>query len=147
MGLNYRPTTLFNPEWVKALRGAPESAMNATVYIYDPNVSEDIYDAETDTWTTVQLPVYTGKARVQPLRGDNQKDQPGNATTVRAVLVSIPISEAGTNFRVGHQLNVLSAALGPALEKYQFVMTGIVDSANEIERTLMFVVNQETISG
>lgn len=148
MGLKYRPMTLFNPEWVKAVKGAPESAMAATIVIYDPNISSDVYDAETDTWeTNVRTVVYTGKARIQPLRSENTKDQPGNATSVQAVLISVPISAVDTEFRVGYQADVLTAPLNPSLLLNQFVLTGPVDSSNPIERTFMFTVNQETING
>lgn len=147
MGLNYRPVTLFNPAWVEALRGAPESGMASTVLIYDPNVSESIYDPDTDTWNDVQEPIWTGPARVQPLRSANNKDQPGNETTVQTVLVSIPISTNTENFRAGLQLDVLTAPLNPSLLTYQFVLQEIVDSSNPLERTLMFTVDQETVNG
>jgi hypothetical protein len=42
-------------------------------------------------------------------------------------------------------LEVLTAALNPSLETYQFVLVEIVDSSNPFERTLMFQLNQETV--
>lgn len=147
MGLNYRPMTLFNPAWVEALRGAPESAMSATVLIYDPKTSQRIYDPETDTWTDVQQTIWSGPARVQPLRSANNKDQPGNETTVQTVLVSIPVDAVIEPFRPGLQLDVLTAPLNPSLTTYQFVLQEIIDSSNPLERTLMFTVDQETANG
>lgn len=145
MGLNYRPVTLFNPKWVAAVKGAPESAMAATVYIFDPHSSMDVYNADTDVWTKVPTSVYSGRGRVQPLRSANDKDQPGNDTTIQSVLVSLPIAAtSGLNFRPGLQMNVLAAELNPSLLTYQFVLHEIIDSSNPIERTLMFQVNQET---
>lgn len=145
MGLNYKPVTLFNPAWVEALRGAPESAMAATVVIFDPHESSRVYDAETDEWIEFQTVVYTGKARLQPIRNAGKWDSSGNDTSVQGVLVSIPIAESATNFRPGQQLNVLTAPLAPALLTYQFVLSDIVDSSNEIERTLAFTINQESV--
>lgn len=147
MGLKYRPTTIFNPAWVAALRGTPESAMAATVLIYDPNSSGRVYNPDTDTWTDVQTPVWTGKARVQPLRSANNKDQPGNETTVQTTLVSIPVDAVTEDFRPGLQMDVLTAPLNPALLTYQFVLQEIMDSSNPLERTLMFTVDQETVNG
>lgn len=147
MGLNYRPTTLFNPAWVARLKGAPESAMAATVYIYDPNSSTEVYDADTDTWTETPTSVYSGRGRVQPLRSANDREQPGNETTVQTVLVSIPITTNTLDFRPGLQMEVLTAPLNPSLLTYKFVLQEILDSSNPLERTLMFQVNQETVNG
>lgn len=144
MGLKSNPRALFSQAWVDSIKGAPESAMVATVLITDPHSSTRVYDPETDTWNDVSTIVYTGKARVQPLRSAVQKASPGNETTVQTVLVSLPISEKSTNYRPGLVLEVLTAPLGPALLGYQFVLNDVVDSSNEIERTLMFQVNQET---
>jgi hypothetical protein len=144
MGLNSNARTLFSPAWQEALRGAPESAMDATVLIYSTNSSTEVYDADTDTWTRVPTNVYSGKARVQPLRNANDIAQPGNETTLQSVLVSLPISANVSNFRPGLRLDVLTAPLNPSLLTYQFVLTDIVDSSNPIERTLMFSVDQET---
>lgn len=145
MGLKTNARTLFSPAWQEALRGAPESAMDATVLIYDPNVQNDVYDADTDTWTRVPSNIYSGKARVQPLRSANDIAQPGNETTVQTVLISIPISTNSLAFRPGLRAEVLSAPLNPSLLAYQFVLSDITDSSNPIERTLLFTVNQETV--
>lgn len=146
MGIKSNPKMLFSPAWVNSVKGAPESAMVATVYIFDPRSSLEVYDAETDVWTEVPTSVYSGRGRVQPLRSANDKEQPGNETTVQAVLVSLPIAETATlNFRPGLQMNVLTAPLNPSLTTYQFVLQEITDSSNPIERTLIFQVNQETV--
>ena len=147
MGLNYRPVELFNPEWVKALKGAPESAMSATVMIYAPNTSTEVYDPDTDTWTSVPTIIYSGPARVQPLRSANSKDQPGNETTVQTVLVSLPVITSDINFRPGQRMDVLAAPLNVSLLTYQFVLHEITDSSNPLERTLMFTLDQETANG
>ena len=60
--------------------------MPATVVIYDPEVSEAEYDYDTGTWVggTVDA-VYTGKARVQPIRGTSSVNQNANDTTLQSV--------------------------------------------------------------
>lgn len=152
MGLKRNERTLFSPAWQEALRGAPESAMDATVLIFDTNTTGDVYNPDTDTWTRVVTTVYgpgvgdvTGKARVQPLRGTNTIEQSGNETGVQTVLVSLPIATKAIDFRPDMRLNVLTSRLNPSLVHYQFVLTDIVDSSNPIERTLMFSVDQETV--
>lgn len=144
MGLNSNPRALFSPAWVKSLKGAPESAMVASILITNPHSSTRVYDPDTDTWNDVSTIVYTGKARVQPLRSAAEKAALGNETSVQTVLVSIPISTNELDFRPGLILEVLVADLNPSLLGYQFVLTEIMDSSNPVERTLMFQVNQET---
>lgn len=136
---------LFSQAWVNSLKGAPESAMVAEVLITNPNSSTRVYDPDTDTWNDVSTIVYTGKARVQPLRSAAEKAALGNETTVQTVLVSLPISTNELDFRPGRMLEVLVADLNPSLLGYQFVLTEIMDSSNPFERTLMFQVNQETV--
>lgn len=144
MGLKSNPKALFSQAWVDSLKGAPESAMVANVLITDPHSSTRVYNPDTDTWNDVSTIVYTGKARVQPLRSAAEKAPLGNETTVQTVLVSLPISSNTLNFRPGQLLEVLTAALNPSLLGYQFVLNDIVDSSNPFERTLMFQINQET---
>ena len=121
--------------------------MPATVVIYDPEVSEAEYDYDTGTWVggTVDA-VYTGKARVQPIRGTSSVNQNANDTTVQSVLISIPIG-IGKNLdlRPKHRARVTSAPLNPTVTKYVYVMQEVVDSSNPLERTFVFRVNQEQI--
>lgn len=121
--------------------------MPATVVIYDPEVSEAEYDYDTGTWVggTVDA-VYTGKARVQPIRGTSSVNQNANDTTVQSVLISIPIG-IGKNLdlRTYHRARVTEAPLNPTVCKYVYVMQEVVDSANPIERTFVFRVNQEMV--
>lgn len=144
MGLRHNPRALFSQPWVDSLKGAPESAMVSEVIITNPHSSTRVYDPDTDEWNDVSTLVYTGKARVQPLRSAAEKATLGNETTVQTVLVSIPISTNSIDFRPGLILEVLVADLNPSLLGYQFVLNDIVDSSNPFERTLMFQVNQET---
>jgi hypothetical protein len=145
VGLKSNSSQLFTQAWVDSLKGAPESAMVAEVLITNPNSSTRVYDPDTDEWNDVSTIVYTGKARVQPLRSAAEKAALGNETTVQTVLVSVPIATRTVNFRPGMMLEVLTAALNPSLETYQFVLVEIVDSSNPFERTLMFQLNQETV--
>lgn len=148
MGLRSNPRELFSQAWVDNLKGVPESAMSATILLYNPNVSGDVYDPETDTWITVPQNLYSGKARVQPLRSANRTQQGGNETTVQTTLVSIPIDEAlALDIRPGYQVDVITAPLNPSLLGYQLVVSEIMDSSNPIERTFMCTVDQETHNG
>lgn len=134
---------VFTQEWVDALKGVPESAMPASVQIWRKD-GEPQYDETTNTYTQAKTIWYEGKARVQPIRNASDKVQPGDSTTVQNVLISVPIGAVkDADFRPQNQARVTVSPLNPALCKYQYVLQEIMDSSNPIERTLMFVVNQE----
>lgn len=121
--------------------------MPAFVQIYNPDVSEREFDYATGTWAEeVVDELYSGKARVQPIRGTSSVNQNANDTTVQSVLISIPI-DIGKNLdlRTYHRARVIDCELNPTIEKYVYVMQEVVDSSNPLERTFVFRVNQEMV--
>lgn len=148
MGLRSNSRELFSQDWVDALKGVPNRGMKATILLYNPKISQSVYDPETDEWVDVTQTLYEGKARVQPLRSANRTQQGGNETTVQSTLISIPIDDAlALDIRPGYQVDVLTAPLNPSLLGYQLVVSEIMDSSNPIERTFMCTVDQETQNG
>lgn len=143
MGLKTLQRGIFSPAFVEALRGAPEAAMDAVVRVFDPDTVNAVLDPETNTYTNTFTPLYTGIARVQPLRGANEQTNAGNPTTVQTVLFSIPIEYKDLDLRPGLQATVMSSELNPVLTKYQYVIKEIIDSSNPIEKTFLCSVNQE----
>lgn len=144
MGLN-RVHRLYTPKWQAGVSRAAETAYSADFTIY--KVGESVYDAVTDTWTEVTTTWYTGPARVQPLRTTRVDAQPGNTTTVQAVLVSIPVDENTIDFRPGLLGLATSVPLNPSAEMYRYILVDVVDGSNPMERTLMFRVDQEARVG
>lgn len=143
VGLKSNSRYLFSPEWVEALRGAPESAMAGVIRIYDPATLSAILDKETNTYITNYVPIYDGDARIQPLRSANRENVAGNATTVQTVQFSIPIAYKSLDLRPGLQVTVMDSPLNPTLTKYQFVISEVLDSSNPIEKTFVATSNQE----
>ena len=137
---------LFNPEWVAELKTSPELTQIATVTIVDPNSSERAYNTILDTWTTTETVIYTGPARVQPLRATSPREVRGNETGIQTFLFSLPIdATAAVAFRTGYLATVTASPLNADLLRYQFVLTETPDSSNPFERTLIFTVNLETV--
>jgi len=97
--------------------------MTATIKIYDPNTGAAVYDPVTGTYTTAPTSIYTGKARVQPVRGARATAIAGNDTFTQVVLVSIPI-DAGKllDLRPKHRMQVTAAPLNPTLTAYLFAV-------------------------
>jgi len=136
---------LFTSQWVAELKSTPESAQIATVSIVTPGAAT--YDPATDQWVGSGTLMYAGPARVQPMQAAANREVRGNETTVQRVLFSLPIDLArGIDFRTGWLGRVTASPLNPSLLHYQYVLTEIVDSSNPIETTLLFSVNQETVT-
>lgn len=136
---------LFSQAWVDGLKGVPESAMVATILVTDPrNVGDPVYDEDEDEWTDPTAPtVYTGKARVQPIRSDVFRTRPGDSTNVLAIRFSIPVASIATDIRPGMEVAVTSAPLNPTLLGYVFYVSEGVDSGNPIEKTFHAVTDLE----
>lgn len=136
---------LFTTQWRDALKGVPELAMAAQIQFYLPDPTPT-YNPTTGQYDTTPTVVWSGMARVQPLRSANSTTNNANDTTVQTVLVSIPIL-AGLDFdlRPKHRAKVLSAPLNPLLTKFLYVTQEVTDSSNPIERTFIFTVDQETV--
>ena len=148
MGLlsSYYTGKLFTQEWVDALKDTPERGMNATVRIYDPESGSAVYNPATGTYTTTPDVVYTGMARVQPLRSARAEGAPGNAAYTQTVQFQIPI-DAGKliDLRPKHRVEVTACDLNPQLTKFLFAVQEILDSSNPIERTFLCTVNLESV--
>lgn len=121
--------------------------MPATVQMYDPEMSDSVWDYDTSSWVDEPLVLlYDGKCRVQPIRGTSSVNQNSNDSTVQSVLISIPIGVGKTlDLRPKHRARVTSAPLNPTVTKYVYVMQEVVDSSNPLERTFVFRVNQEQV--
>lgn len=136
---------MFSQGWVNGLKHVPESAMTATIKVTDPrNAGEPVYDPDKDEWTAPTTPtVYTGKARVQPIRSDVYRTRPGDSTNTLAIRFSIPVANIGTDIRPGMEVAVTSAPLNPSLLGYVFYVSEGVDSSNPFEKTFHAVTDLE----
>lgn len=117
--------------------------MDASVWFYDPDTTNSVYDEETNEYTSIPVTIYAGKARAQPLRAANPVQMPGNTTTVQTVLFSIPIDNNDLDLKIGTRGEILVAPLNPSLTQYVYYISEFMDSSNPIEKTFLCRVNQE----
>lgn len=134
---------LFSPEWQAGLKGVPEQAMVAIVEIINPNTSGGIYDPVTNKWLADPEILYSGKARVQPLRSASRASVPGASTTTQTILISLPVETLSIPLEVSYVVRVTNGGLNPDLLRYQYRIKELMDSSNPIERTLQCEVDQE----
>lgn len=143
MGLIGTSNLIFTQEWVDGLSHIPESGMAAEIEIVVPG-QDTGWDETTNTpITTPDTVLYTGKARVQPIRSANQKAVPTNSTSVQTVLFSIPVEFQSLALKLFYQVRVLEAPLNPTLTAYKYVLSEVLDSSNPLEKTFYCTVDLE----
>lgn len=125
----------FTQEWVELHRQVPESAMIGRVQVFDPKLSESVYDPITNDYTDVKAIIVEDKARIQPIRSASLKPSQGNDTSVQTVLFSIPIAHKALALKPWYQVNILASPLNPSLVGVTCVLNEVLDSSNPIERT------------
>ena len=104
--------------------------MNAEIEIFDPNLRSKQWDEWTNESITDPIVIWTGKARVQPIRNADVKfPDVGFATqNVRKVRLQIPLENARAYIRPGFQVKVLDGALFPDLEDLNLVVINALNS-------------------
>jgi hypothetical protein len=139
------PRPIFTERWQEGLSAVAKTGMPATLRLF--RLGERVYDPATNTYVDTTETLYTGKARVQPLRSSRFEPAPMDSAYWQTVLISIPIEDAqGVDFRVADQARVTEAPLNEALLKYQFAVNEIIDSSNPFERTLLCSVDLEAVA-
>lgn len=141
MALNSRPAV--DPRWTRHNSKIVESLMLAQVEIYDADFSERAYDASTNTWSGSSVSLYSGKARIQPLTSVSDEASEYNPSVLESVRVQIPLISSTPDIRPNHRLKVTSASENSALEDFLYIVTGVLNSSNAWERTLLCRVDTE----
>lgn len=118
----------------------------AWVHIVDPTLKEKITDWETGETIVVLDPIWSGWARIKPLRTALNSKQPYNATTTRVVQfwIDFPKDELEPDLRPGLEFAVEDGVNDPALTRHQFVITGAINGNDAWQRTVETVVNFES---
>lgn len=104
--------------------------MNAEVEIFDPNLRSKQWDEWTNESIVEPIVIWTGKARVQPIRNSDIKTPDiGFATqNIRKVRLQIPLDNARDYIRPGFQVKILNGALFPDLENLNLVVVNALNS-------------------
>ena len=149
MALNSRGAV--DPRWLTHNQVVGYALQLATVDIYNPASGEQTYDAETNTWTGTTTPLYTGPARIQPVASVTETTLEYNPTTIQNVRVILPYGKSTLDgsdgvvpdIRPNDRLRVTSSPHNSSLEKFIYVVIGVLNSSNAWERTLLCRVDTE----
>lgn len=149
MALNSRGAV--DPRWLTHNQAVGYALQLATVDIYNPASGDQEYDAESNTWTGTTTPLYTGPARIQPVASVTETTLEYNPTTIQNVRVILPYGKntldgsdgAIPDIRPNDRLRVTSSPHNSNLEKFIYVVIGVLNSSNAWERTLLCRVDTE----
>jgi hypothetical protein len=149
MALNSRGAV--DPRWLTHNQSVGYALQLATVDIYNPASGEQEYDAESNTWTGTTTPLYTGPARIQPVASVTETTLEYNPTTIQNVRVILPYGKNSLedsegvvpDIRPNDRLRVSSSPYNTNLEKFIYVVIGVLNSSNAWERTLLCRVDTE----
>lgn len=149
MALNSRGAV--DPRWLTHNQAVGYALQLATVEVYNPATADQEYDPETNTWTGTRTTLYTGPARIQPVASVTETTLEYNPTTIQNVRVILPYGKntlTGSegeipDIRPNDRLLVTDSPYNTNLEKFIYVVIGVLNSSNAWERTLLCRVDTE----
>lgn len=149
MALNSR--TILDPRWATHNRGVQSSLFTTSIEIFDPNISEAVYNATSNTWSGEREIIWTGKARIQPVSKSADKNGKMNLTSVQEVEVHIDLKGntlAGSigvmpDIRPNAQIFVTESSLDATLTKFVYNVRSVLNSSHPWHRVLVCEVDQE----
>ncbi len=143
MALNTRGST--DPRWLTHFKSVGRSLYLANVEIYRAAAGGQVYNAANNTWAVTSTQLFVGPARVQPVTSVNEVSDSYNPTYMQTVRVQIEFNKnqsttagiAVPDIRPNDRLRVTSSRHDDQLEKFIFTVTGVLNSSNAWERTLI----------
>lgn len=149
MALNSRHPV--DPRWIQH-NMSPASALHfAEIEIFNPAASEATYNATTNAWTSAREIVWTGKARLQPVRSASNRANTLNPTSIREIEVFIAMTgntlegHVGEmpEIRTGYQIFVTDSPFDETLKNFVLNVRSSMNSSNPWEKMLYCESDQE----
>lgn len=153
MALNSR--AILDPRWLTHNRPVQSGFFTATIDIFNPSISEAVYDAVANTWSGERDVVWTGKARIQPNSKPTDRNGRINPTSIQEVEVHIDFTGNTITGQVGvmpdirpnFQIFVTDSPADSALESFIYNVRSVVNSSTPWHRVLICEVDQEASRG
>ena len=149
MALNTRGAV--DPRWLTHNQPVGYALQLATVRIYNPAAEGQVYDPATNTFSGSFTDLYTGQARIQPISTPSDTPEEYNPTMLQTVRVVLPLGKntlTGSDgvvpdIRPNDKMVVTSSPYNEQLEKFSYMVIGVMNSSNAWERTLLCRVDTE----
>lgn len=149
MALNSRGSV--DPRWLTHNQPVGYALQLATVRVYNPATGEQQYNASTNTFTGSTVDLYVGPARIQPVASVTETTLEYNPTTIQNVRMILPYGKNQLedsngvipDIRPNDRVVVSDSPYNENLEKFIYVVIGVLNSSNAWERTLLCRVDTE----
>ena len=120
---------------------------NAEVEIIDPNLRDQTWDMATNEFTNEpKAVVWSGKARVQPIRQASMPELNVLQGGVQGVRVQVPYDPSLPLIRKGLQLRVTDGGQDAVLETLVFVVRSAINSSYGWNRTIECDVDVKSVA-
>ena len=129
-----------------AMRETVTRWYNAEIEIIDPNLRDQVWDMATNTYsTTSEVVLYSGAARVQPLKEASTPDIGVTQGAIRGVRVQVPYDASVGLIRKGLQVKVTNGGQDAILENLKFVVKSAINSSYGWNRTIECEVDVKSV--
>lgn len=119
---------------------------NADIQIVDSNLREQTWDEFTNTYgDNTQSVVYSGKARIQPIRGESLVDLDIAQGSVRSLRIQVPYETDLGLIRKGLRVIVIDGGEDVALQDAMIIVRGAINSSYGWNRTIECDINLKDI--
>lgn len=119
---------------------------NAEIQIIDPNLRDQVWDMATNTYsTTSEVVLYSGSARVQPLREASTPDIGVTQAAIHGVRIQVPHDASVGLIRKGLQVRVTDGGEDSVLEDLKFVVKSAINSSYGWNRTIECEVDVKSV--
>ncbi len=122
---------------------------NAKIQIVDPNTREmnDYWDPETNSYSqATEVVLYTGSARVQPVRNARTPDMSIGQGAVESVRVQVPYDASLGLIREGMRINITDPGEDAVLSGLQLVVRSAINSSYGWNRTIECDVDVKSVA-
>ena len=119
------------------MRGTVARWYNAEIEIIDTNLREQTWNEFTNSYgSSTETVVWSGKARVQPIRSERLPDLDVMQGAVRSVRVQVPYDASLDLVRKGMQVRITSGGEDAVLDDLILVVRSAINSSYGWNRTI-----------
>lgn len=120
---------------------------NAEVQIIDPNLEDQLWNVETNSYSgNPETVLWSGKARIQPLGDGSTPNMLVTESGISAIRVQVPYDPSLPLIRKGLQVKVTDGGQDAVLETLQFVVRSAINSSYGWNRTIECDVDVRSVS-
>jgi hypothetical protein len=129
------------------MRGIVSRWYNAEIKIIDPNVGDEVWDPATNAYTgNAAVEIYSGAARIQPVRNATTPDLGITQGSIQAIRVQVPYDDSIGLIRKGLQVRVTDGGENAVLEELEFVVNEAINSSYGWNTTIECEVSAKSVA-